>query len=41
MTFIRTKLLSLYPSLFFSAAVIRAADIPHWVDLFKGKDLTG
>ena len=41
MTSIRTKLLLLYTSLIFSAAVIRAADIPHWVDLFNGKDLTG
>ena len=41
MTFIRAKLLLLYASLIFSSATIHAADVPQWVDLFNGKDLTG
>ncbi len=41
MTVIHTKLLLLCTSLIFSTAAIRAADVPQWVDLFNGKDLTG
>ena len=41
MTVTRTKLLLLCTSLIFSTAAIRAADVPQWVDLFNGKDLTG
>ena len=41
MTFIRAKLILLYASLIFSAVTIHAADVPQWVDLFNGKDLTG
>ena len=41
MTVIHTKLLLLCTSLIFSTAAIRAAEVPQWVDLFNGKDLTG
>ena len=41
MTFIRTKLLLLCASFIFFFHQSQAADIPKWVDLFNGKDLSG
>ena len=41
MTFIRTKTLLLCASFIFFFNQTHAADIPKWVDLFNGKDLTG
>ena len=41
MTFIRTKTLLLCASFIFFFHQSQAADIPKWVDLFNGKDLTG
>ncbi len=41
MTFIRPKTLSLCYFFIFFFNQTHAADIPKWVDLFNGKDLTG
>jgi len=41
MTFIRTKSLLFCASFIFFFNQTHAADIPKWVDLFNGKDLTG
>ena len=41
MTFIRTKSLLLCASFIFFFNQTHAADIPKWVDLFNGKDLSG
>ena len=41
MTLIRTQLLLLCASFIFFFNQTHAADIPKWVDLFNGKDLTG
>jgi len=41
MTLIRTRLLLLCASFIFLFSQTHAADIPKWVDLFNGKDLTG
>jgi hypothetical protein len=40
-SFIRTRLLLLCASFIFFFNQTQAADIPQWVDLFNGKDLTG
>jgi len=41
MTLIRTRLLLLCASFIFFPYQTHAADIPKWVDLFNGKDLSG
>jgi len=41
MTLIRTRLLLLCASFIFLFSQTHAADIPKWVDLFNGKDLSG